>query len=193
MSPLFDEDSLGARLAEKATTAMDGARYAEDPFVEDPEALALAEAEVSGIDPEDDYENLTADWVVAFGPRSSAASSTAQDSPPGCSRPRLRPPTSRTFGIRTRRRRCPASVSPTGRSTGPSRSWSQRTGLRKLAHCSRQGRQRRQFGLPADVDRTPEVRLTRRRWSWVFFWVFIGLDLALVIGYAVLKSMSIVG
>lgn len=68
MSPIFYEDSLGAKLVEKAKAAMDAARDAEDEYVDDPESLARAEDEARGVDPQRTYEAVTADWVVVFGP-----------------------------------------------------------------------------------------------------------------------------
>ena len=84
MSPIFYEDSLGEKLAEKAKTAMAAAREADaergrnpetvalatgdDGLVDDPEALAAAERRVRGIDPEEVYEQFGEDWVVILGP-----------------------------------------------------------------------------------------------------------------------------
>ena len=39
MSPLFYEDSLGAKLAEKMKLATDKVREEENAYIEDPEAL----------------------------------------------------------------------------------------------------------------------------------------------------------
>ncbi len=68
MSPLFYEDSLGEKLAEKARAAMDAARDCDEELVDDPDALARAEAEVARVDPQDDYEHVTADWVAVLDP-----------------------------------------------------------------------------------------------------------------------------
>jgi len=68
MSPLFYEDSMGAKLAEKAAEAMDRARDADGDPVEDHEALEHAETEVRAGRPDDQYEQLTSDWVPVVRP-----------------------------------------------------------------------------------------------------------------------------
>ena len=80
MSPLFYEDSLGAKLVEKATAAMDAAREqgahtetvelatSDEALVEDPRALAEAELAARGVDPQRAYEQVTSDWVSVGGP-----------------------------------------------------------------------------------------------------------------------------
>ncbi len=68
MSPIFYEDSLGAKLAEKAAQATDRAREAELAYIDDPEALERAEQEVHNLDVTPDYSAVGDDWVVVFGP-----------------------------------------------------------------------------------------------------------------------------
>ena len=80
MSPLFYEDSLGAKLAEKAQAALTAAReQGEHPeavelatgdvaLVDDPSALAEAELAARRVDPHSDSERMSRDGVTVFGP-----------------------------------------------------------------------------------------------------------------------------
>ncbi|NTU70388.1 MAG: hypothetical protein HGB10_00980 [Coriobacteriia bacterium] len=68
MSPIFYEDSLGEKLARKATEAMDAAHEENLDEIEDLGELERAEAAVRGVDPQADYEALSEDRVVVFGP-----------------------------------------------------------------------------------------------------------------------------
>jgi hypothetical protein len=77
MTPIFYEDSLGAKLAEKARAAMDKGRHPGTPpavstsdqdLIDDPATLAAAEAATHRVNPEDEYERYAEDWVVVFGP-----------------------------------------------------------------------------------------------------------------------------
>lgn len=61
--PLFYEDSLGAKLAEK----WNGLGSADDELIEDREALAAAEAEVARVDPLADCPDI-AEWAAVYGP-----------------------------------------------------------------------------------------------------------------------------
>jgi len=193
MSPLFYEDSLGAKLAEKVGAAMNAAHDAENEYVDDPAALARAEAEVASVDPEDDYKRVTADWVTAFGPSKlsgmidsagftgrllTAPLETADiphvwDPYPPEEMPAFRVgygSVDRPFSLMV-----PADRADEAREL--------LTGTVGSAA---------QFGAPAGLDRTPEVVATRRRWSWIFFWVFIGFDIVLFIGYALSQILHLV-
>ena len=193
MSPLFYEDSLGAKLAAKADAAMNAARDADNKLVDDPEALARAEAEVSGVDPNDDYEQVTEDWVVAFGPSKlsgliDSAGFTARlltgpletadiphvwDPYPPEEMPSFRVgygAVDRPFSLLV-----PADRLDEAREL--------LTGVVGSAA---------QFGMPASPGRTPEVRAKRRRWYWIFFWVFIGFDLLLPVSYALAQLLHLV-
>jgi hypothetical protein len=75
--PLFYEDSLGAKLAER----FNGLGSADDVLIEDPEALAAAEAQAAHTDPTADHPEV-AEWVAVWGPQklsdfNSVASVTA--------------------------------------------------------------------------------------------------------------------
>jgi hypothetical protein len=67
-APLFWEDSLGEKLAEKAGDAWASLASADDELVDDPAALAEALREVNAEDPEAIYAQVEADWVPVFGP-----------------------------------------------------------------------------------------------------------------------------
>lgn len=64
MTPLFYEDSLGA----KAVEAWESLGSADDELIDDPAELAAAQAEVNGEDPEAVYADVTPQWVAVFGP-----------------------------------------------------------------------------------------------------------------------------
>lgn len=64
MTPLFYEDSLGAKVAE----AFDGLPSADDELVDDPNVLDAAQAAVNGQDPQAVYQRVGSDWVAVFGP-----------------------------------------------------------------------------------------------------------------------------
>ncbi|MDR3687140.1 MAG: hypothetical protein P4L93_09320 [Coriobacteriia bacterium] len=83
MTPLFYEDSLGARLVEKAKESAAAAEQARAQranrpmpargsadleLLDDPTALDDAERGVRGGDPEDAYAEFNSDWVAVFGP-----------------------------------------------------------------------------------------------------------------------------
>ena len=68
MTPLFYEDSLGAKLAEKANEALDRVGSADDELVDDPAALEAAQAAANAVDPYAAYDKLAPDWVVVWGP-----------------------------------------------------------------------------------------------------------------------------
>ena len=83
MTPLFYEDSLGAKLVEKAKAAaaeaeqaraeraskpMPARGSADLDLIDDPAALDAAEREVQGGSPEDAYAEFGPDWVAVFGP-----------------------------------------------------------------------------------------------------------------------------
>jgi hypothetical protein len=68
MSPLFYEDSLGAKLSEMMTEAADRAHEAEMELIDDPEALERAENAVHDLDTTPDYGIVADDWVTVFGP-----------------------------------------------------------------------------------------------------------------------------
>lgn len=193
MSPLFYEDSLGAKLAEKASAAMDVVRNAENECIEDPEALAQAESEVMGIDPEDDYDNVDADWVAVFGP--SKLSGMMDNA-----------------GFTARLITAPletADIPHVWDPYPPEEMPSFRVGygavdrpFTLLVPADRLEEAREllrgtvgsavQFGAPAGLDRIPAVDSTRRRGSWIFFWVFIGFDIALFIVFSLLKILHVI-
>lgn len=193
MSPLFYEDSLGAKLAEKADAAMNAAHEAENEFVEDPEALARAEAEVCDVDPEDDYKQVTADWVVAFGP---SKLSGLIDSAGFTARLLTGP-------LET------ADIPHVWDPYPPEEMPSFRVGygavdrpFSLLVPADRLDEARElitgtvgsaaQFGMVASPGRTPQAAAKRRHWSWFFFWVFIGFDLLLFVGYALARILHLV-
>ena len=70
MSKLFWEDSLGAKLAEKATEATDRVRELEKAYIDDPEELERAEKAVhdAGEQGTESYKQVQNDWVAVAGP-----------------------------------------------------------------------------------------------------------------------------
>jgi hypothetical protein len=68
VSPIFYEDSLGAKLAEKFTESTDRVREAELDYIDDPAELERAENAVHDLDVTPDYGIVSGDWVVVFGP-----------------------------------------------------------------------------------------------------------------------------
>lgn len=64
MTPLFYEDSLGAKVAERLVHLPS----ADDELVEDPAALEAAQEAVNAEDPYAIYGKVDPDWVPVFGP-----------------------------------------------------------------------------------------------------------------------------
>lgn len=204
MSPLFYEDSLGAKLVEKANAAMDAARtrpadpevdlaIADEPFVEDPVALHRAELAARGIDPQQDYERVTADWVVALGP---SKLSGLIDSAGFTSRMVVAP--LETADIPYAWNPYPPEEMP-GYRYGygavdrpftllvPPERVEEAISLLDLKVGSASV-----FGLPASPEHGEESRRRRRLGLWLMFGVFIGFDLILVVLWAVLSRLGII-
>jgi hypothetical protein len=64
VTPLFYEDSLGAKLAD----AFNSLPSADDGLIEDPEELDAAQAAVNGHDSHASYARVRPGWVAVFGP-----------------------------------------------------------------------------------------------------------------------------
>ena len=67
-APLFYEDSLGEKLAERATAAWESAGSADDELIDDPAALEAAQAAANAVDPDADNPVAGPDWVALYGP-----------------------------------------------------------------------------------------------------------------------------
>jgi len=190
---LFYEDSLGAKIAEKASAAMDAAHDAETEFVDDPEALARAEAEVAGVNPEDAYRQVTAEWVTVFGPsklsglidsagftgRLLTSPLEAADIPHVWDPypPEEMPAFRIGYGAVDR----PFSLMVPADRADEARELLTAT-VGSAFSC----------GMPAGLERTPEVVATRRRGSWIILWVFIGLQAVAFLIYQLAKMLNLV-
>jgi hypothetical protein len=205
MSPLFYEDSLGAKLVEKANAAMDAAREqtahpesvelstSDTVLVEDPEALAQAELAVRRVDPEGDYEEITEDWVAVMGPsklsglidnagfssRLVTAPLDSADIPYAWDPypPEEMPGYRVGYGAVDR----PFTLFVPPSYAGEAR------GLLTAGVGSATV-----FGLPATVERGAESSKRRRRGLWVFFWLFVGFDLVILAVVAILTQLGII-
>jgi hypothetical protein len=66
--PVFYEDSLGAKLAEKWNAFWSAGGSADDELIDYPAALEAAQAEANGLPPKTSCDKVTSDWVSVFGP-----------------------------------------------------------------------------------------------------------------------------
>jgi hypothetical protein len=196
MSPIFYEDSLGAKLAEKAHAAMDNARdYAEQTtdadLIDDPEALAAAEAAARGVDPDDVYEQVTDEWVAVLGPSKlsglvdnagfaaklvttpleAAGIPCAWDPYPPEEMPSYRygyGAVDRPFTLLVPASRAAEAAELLGTQTGSASP----------------------FGLPIEHERSADSEKKRRSGLWLFFLVFIGFDLLV---FAIVRILALFG
>jgi len=198
MSPIFYEDSLGAKLAEKAQAAMDRARdraeYSPDDLalIEDPAALAAAEAATRGVDPGDAYGQVTEEWVAVMGPSKLSgivdnAGFTA----------RLVTAPLEAAGIPSVWDPYPPEEMPSYRYgygavdrpftlLVPASQAAEATQLLDTHVGSASP-----IGLPAEHERSLEARNKRARGIWLFFWIFIGIDLLVLVVGSILSLLGI--
>lgn len=204
MSPLFYEDSLGAKLAEKARAAMDAARESaahpeavelatsDEALVEDPEALAAAELATRGIDPQDDYDLVEPDWVAVVGPKK--LSGILENA--GFSGRLLTAPLE-AAGIPCVWDPYPPEEMPGFRVAygAVDRPFSLLIPANRVAEAnallSTHAGSEFEPSPTAGLVRSPEVAAKRRRGVWVLFWVFIGLDLVAALIYALAAALGL--
>jgi len=193
MSPIFYEDSLGAKLAEKIGDALSAPGSADDEFVDDPVALAQAEAAARAVDPTTDYDQVTEDWVTVFGPSKlsgmmdsagfNARLTTAPLDAEGIPYvwdpypPEEMPSYRVGYGAVDR----PFSL------LVPS---SREHAARLLLHT--EVGSPGLVGTPARPERSDESLRTRRRWIALFFLVFIGFDIVIAAVMFVLAKLGII-
>jgi hypothetical protein len=188
MSPLFYEDSLGDKLVHKLDEVAERVHELDADIVEDPEELERAEQAVAAGDSTDAYEQTTDDWVPAFtlskisGLMDNAGWSgsmltmplEANDIPfvwdpyPPDEMPAFRP----GYGVVDR----PFQILvPASR-------------LREACELLGEKRGSASFvGLPVELPHSAPVISSRRGWAWTFFFVFVGIDLLIVLGMYLLR------
>ena len=193
MSPLFWEDSLGAKLSEKMKTRTDAVRELESAYIDDPEELERAEEAVhdAGEQGADRYERVTSDWVPAVGPIKISGLMDAAG-PNGC-----------LLSAPLEANCIPFAWDPYPPEEMPSYRYGYGAidrPFKILVPPERLAEARKLLGglsgsasfigLPVDIPRTPDSKRKRRMSAWILVLVFFGVDL---IVWAVVSVLQMLG
>ena len=190
MTPLFYEDSLGARLAEKAHDAIERVGSADDELIDDPAALEAAQAEVNTEDPYREYAAAGSDWVVVLGPTKlsglldvAGANACVITMPLDAEGipyvwdpypPEEMPGATNPYRVADR----PFSLLVAPQNAAAARS---------LLAAVRPGASL-PAGMPATHALTPQAASSRRELAWTLLVIFFGTDLLIALGYGLYRA-----